>query len=504
MSVVSSRVPEEAPGILERFLFHAAARPAAPALMVDGESRSWTYSELLAEMERWRGALSTLGVGPGSRVLLILPPCPEFIQSFYALLSLGAMTIPTSPRQTEYELGQLLDHAQPAAVIANADLPPALLDRIERAVSVRAVLFPKERPTGRPDSAGLRRVGLHELAAERQSLRPPPGDAIVTCHYTYKGRGYPLGAPHRYADWCACLDGVDRAFPHELGAAQLLALPMHAAFGLVTVMLPLVQGGRVVVARDHGRIPVLLAEHEICWVGLVPQILRGLLAQASAQLARSFHPGLEVITGGSFLMPSLAGAASELLGREPFQGYGLSETLPVLCNYPGRSRSNSLGAILPRSTAVFAIDETGCPLEPGQAGELAVAGPTVMKAFAGWPHDGSFFLDEGAFRTGDLGYVDHDGFVFFLGRRLPITKVSAQMVDLVEVERLLLTHPSVINARAYIREQDTSEELCASVICKDLSVAASDLRSLLSQYLSRHKVPRRIRITHAQQSKAAA
>jgi acyl-CoA synthetase (AMP-forming)/AMP-acid ligase II len=490
-----------AEGIIERFLAHAEAQPQTTALALEGEARSWSYAQLRAELERYRGAFEAVGVGAGDPVLVLLPPGPEFIFAFYALLSMGAVSVPASPKLTAHELGQMLALARPRAAIVDRSLAPALGARLALAPELRAVLSIDAVP------AGMDATTLEALAAPARPLVPPAGDPVVTLHFTYKGFGYPLAVPHRYSHFGALMAGVDKYFAHPAGEAHLLFLPMGPVFGLLTITVPLYQGAKMVlIGRDPAtrmRIPELLAEHQVRRCCVVPAVLKGLLMLPRQRL--DLHPQLALVVGGSYMHPSLGQAVAKHWGIEPQQGYGTTETLPIVCSRPGFMRAGSLGVPVVDGARVYTVDERGRELPVGRAGELVVSGPTVTEGFLARPEETAQLLRGGAFHTGDLGRVDEDGFVYFLGRRLPFTKVGAQMVDLVEVERTLAAHPDVLHARAYVRSDGQDDgELQAQVIGRSEHIDPKALIAHCKAFLSKHKVPSRINVVpHRTAEKAA-
>jgi len=456
-------------GFVELFLAQAEARPDAIAIEAGAELIS--YGALRRRMERMRGALESKGVAEGDRVLVCLPSGPDLIAAFYALASMRAVAMPVSPSLTAHELAPMLADARPvgAIVTQSADAPDGL----------RFALVCSEVEGG-----------------PRRTLAAPSGDPVVTCHFTYKGVGHPLGVLHRYSAWAYSLRGFIERHGGEQGDVHLVCLPMYPVYGLtVSVMWPLAVGARVLVADpDAERLLELLTTRRVRVACLVPVLLHMLCARARrVGLDRaSLHPDLELKCGGSDLGEALSNEVREVFGVVPHEGYGLTEALIVASNFPGRVRPASLGFALADEVRVGVVDARGRSVAPGRVGEITVTGPTVFRGYLGRPSETARFLRSGVLHTGDLGHFDEEGFLRFDGRALPITKISAQMVDLREVEDLLCQHPDVVDARVVVRTgANGAERLAAAVVPRRSSMVTPDaLLAFCRERLSRHKVPK--------------
>ena len=227
---------------------------------------------------------------------------------------------------------------------------------------------------------------------------------------------------------------------------------------------------------------------------LVPPLFRALAARPRPR--GELHSHLQLLSGGSYLTPELTASVADAIGVEPLQGYGLSETLPATVNYPGRRRAGTLGVPIDRRVLVRIVDAHGRDVPSGRVGEIVVGGPTVMAGFLGRPRETERFLRDGWFHTGDLGHLDQEGFLHFDGRSLPITKCAAQMVDLVEIESLVRTHPSVVDARATVSvDAHGAERVALSIVMHSrASLTAGEVIDYCKLSLSRHKLPRTVRL----------
>lgn len=480
-------------GFIEGFLETAILKPETPALelidLIDepaGERAQWSYGQLLALIERYRGCFLGLGVQPGEPVLLQLPSGPDLIACVYALASMKAVFAPVSPKLTSYELAAIVDDFQPAGVVSDG----------ESARQWKELAAAKSQQTRFVLSPGA-------LPKVSSPMEPPSGNPIVSCHYTYKGMGHPLGALHRYDDYGCCIRAIATTFHDAFHATHLVGLPVYPIYGLTTgVLAPLATGGRLLLTHRifEAGLVEMLERHQAGFACMVPMLLKKLTLQARRLKERGhtfrLNPNLQIMSGGSYLDAETAAAVKAALGIDVYQGYGLTETLPVTGTYRGNDKPGSLGVPFSGEIKVAIVDSGGREVPAGAAGEIAVHSRTLMEGYRGKPAETAQFLRDGWFHTGDLGFKDADGFLHFIGRRCAITKVASQMADLVEVENAIRTVPAIAGVRVtVIVRSEIGECLAASVIVRDgAHITERELKLTCKRLLSPHKTPREFRI----------
>jgi long-chain acyl-CoA synthetase len=426
-------------GFIDLFLSQVETAPEDIAIQVDG-SPGVSYGALKSRMERARGALLAHGIS------------------------------------APYELAPILADAKPcAAIVATRDLAPT---------TCAVVLTPDD------------------LDACPSTLVAPADDAVVSCHFTYKGLGYPLGVLHRYSSYSYCLEGLVRRYAGSARATHLGVLPLYPVYALLAgVMMPLALGARLLLVPrlDRGGVFELLAKHRVRYACLVPLLFRE-LASERRPLAQ-LHPDCELVSGGSYLDATLTARVAESIGVEPRQGYGLTETLPVTSNHEGASRPGTLGLPIHEEMQIGIVDAQGRSTSEGRVGQVTVGGPTVMAGYLDRPQETARFLKDRAFYTGDLGRIDEDGYLWFEGRALAITKCASQMVDLREIEQVVLRHPEIGIARAAasIDPATGMERTTVAVVPRrHSSITPPEVIEHVRAYLSRHKVPRVVKIMSAE------
>lgn len=461
-------------------LDQAARRPQATALEILETGERMSYGRLLSAVASRRASLIQHGVGKGDFVLVMLPSGIELVVSIYALMSLSAVAVPVSRSLTDFELGPVLHDARPVGVITSGTSSQRPL--LRESLSLRFILDTETEET-RPAPI---------------DLSIPSADTVVSCHFTYKGFGYPLGTLHQYDHYAASVAGAAACYVHEEGSTHLTVLPQYPVYGLSCTLTPLSMGCHLLVSTAPESLDLLsvLRERQVRIVGVVPLLYRSLVQRAQ-QLRKQgvsldLHPELEIACGGSYLPRELSEHGEEVLGFAPSQGYGLSETLLVSTNRHGAQRHGTLGKSMHPDTQIRIVDAHGEGVPPGRVGEIVITGPTVTSGYVRRPRETARHLKQGRFFTGDLGHFDRDGFLCFDGRSQPFTKAASQMVDLTEIERVLSLHPAVAQAMATVRfEPRTGERISASVIFhRGTQVDARELKRHCARFLSPHKLPR--------------
>lgn len=460
-------------------LKQAELRPDAIALEILGTGELLSYAELVTRSECMKARLVREGVTAGDFVLVMLPSGAALVATIYALMSLSAVAVPVHRTLTDFELSPILRDACPVGVITDGSCKSRAL--VREALSLRFIVDVEE-----------------SIGDSRLPLTVPAGDPHVTCHFTYKGFGYPLGALHRYGDYAVNLAAAAACYDFEAGTNHLCVLPQYPVYGLSCTLTPLAHGCRVLVATQSDNLDLLsvLRERQVRIVSVVPLLYRSLVQSAKAWRKShgplGLNPALEIACGGSFLSDELAEEGAAVLGFPPYQGYGLSETLLVTTNRSSSHRRGTLGKSMHPELQIAIVDARGEAVTSGRVGEIVVSGPTVTSGYVRRPRETAKHLRDGRFFTGDLGHFDREGFLCFDGRSQSFTKAGSQMVDLTEIERVLALHPAVAQAVAIVSsEPRTGERISASVIChRGATTDARALKRHCAQYLSAHKIPR--------------
>jgi len=486
-------------GFIDRFLHFSEHHGKTSAIEEHESGRRFSYADARREIETLRAHLVAAGIKAGDPVLLMLPPGAEFIFAFYAIASLDAVAVTVSSHLTSWELATILDDARPVGAIINDASLTEHETLLRRQKTLRFVLCTDRGA----DHAGLpvryiSQTLIEPLAMTAFGERNP----AISCHYTYKGLGVPIAILHRYQDYMHAVGGMENALGAlRVGDVFIGWLPIYAVYSLTaSVLLPLSNGCTILlVEKIRSNSLDLISQTHARVVPMVRDMFSLMLRHFENKPRPPLNPDLCITSGGSYLDAELTARAQKALGADVLQGYGTTETLPILGNFRSQNRHGSLGKLMVASDRVAVVDPHGRELPPGEhnIGEICVMGPTVTESFHNRPQDSAQFFRDGWFHTGDLGWRDQDGFFYFVGRRIAFTKMAAQMVDLVELEHLVESHPAISKARAMVKEdgRNSGEYLVVSVmLAKGMEADNRLLRDYCRKFLSPHKVPKRFNI----------
>jgi long-chain acyl-CoA synthetase len=457
-----------------------------------------TYGELWDRIERLSGAFYKIGIKENFKVVLAFPNNSEFIYCLLALLKINAIISPVSPELTPFELKGIFHNLNPHAIIT----PSA---SIEKVINEYPDIFEDKILISQGDVVSKGRAKRHyklrELYKEtsyRINNPETPPEQTATINYTYRGMGSPLGAMLTHSNYAegvlAYVENTRMAPTHRI---MSLLPPFHVYPLVGCTFAPLLCGATVVILRNIIPRAVLscIENFKVNHFTAVPSIY--------ALLSRYFGPKYYelsslkcCITGGSYMHPDLQEDIKVKMGLEVYQGYGLTECLPVTWNRFESNRAGSLGLPLRADFYIQIVAEDGKKCETGQVGEIKIQSPTVMQGYLNRKEETGRVLLNRWFYTGDNGYLDKDGYLYFSGLKKNITKVGGNMVDLQEVKDVLLSHPMISRVDVYPKEDGLWGHIIAVKIylIGNEQLSESDIRSFCSKRLSRHKVPKNIEL----------
>jgi long-chain acyl-CoA synthetase len=491
--------------------------------------KTMTYAELGGQVARAAEGLRKLGVRKGDPVAIILPNCPQHIVAFYAVLRLGAIVVEHNPLYTPRELRHQFEDHRATVAIAWDKVVASLQDfptdvAVSTIVSVditqamptmtRAMLrMPIAKAREARASLTTRVSGTVKWSSVTESEpisenapRPVPDDVAVI-QYTSGTTGHPKGATLTHFNL-----GVNAAQGRawvpaiERGSGVVYAvLPMFHAYGLTLCLtFAMSMGARLVLFPKFDPDLVLKAvrKHPPTFLPAVPPIYEKLMTAARAKAVSL--AGIQVaISGAMPLTTALIESWEAETGGYLVEGYGLSETAPVLIANPVGStrRAGTVGLPLP-NTEVRIVDPENPTLDRpnGEEGELIVRGPQVMNGYWNKPDEtAAVFVDDPAggapwFRTGDIVTLDSDGFVRIVDRIKELIITGGFNVSPSEVEEALRTHRDIDDAAVVgIPSEHSGEDVVAAVVLRPgAELDAEGIRTYLRELLTPYKVPRRV------------
>jgi len=488
-----------------------------------------TYSQLGDQIERAAEGLRLMGVQKGDPVALVLPNCPQHVVAFYAVLRLGGIVVEHNPLYTPRELRhQFEDHgarvviAWDKVVATIQDFPPDVA--VQSIVSVdvtrampfltRAMLrlpIAKARESRAALTTKVRgTTPWQELVAsapvDAQIIGPEASD-IALIQYTSGTTGYPKGAVLTHANLGSNAAQARAWVPQvERGTSVVYAvLPMFHAYGLTLCLtFAMSMGSRLVLFPrfDADLVLKVVKQHPPTFLPAVPPIYDRLTKAAAAEGVSL--EGIQIaISGAMPLSADVVEPWEAATGGYLVEGYGLSETSPVLMANPvaPNRKAGTVGLPLP-STEVRVVDpdEPTRDREPGSEGELIVRGPQVFSGYWRKPEESEAVFvpadDGGAdwFRTGDIVAIDDEGFVRVVDRIKELIITGGFNVAPSEVEEAVRAHPDVEDCAVVgLPDEHSGEQVVAVVVLKDgATFDAAAIREFARAGLTPYKVPKRV------------
>jgi long-chain acyl-CoA synthetase len=508
---------------LTHFLDASAERfPHRKALMFFG--RATTYAKLLEEVNRFAGALRRLGLRKGERVAVILPNCPQEVIAFYAILRLGAIVVPTNPLYTAPELRhQLADSGtrmvivfdkayetladalpgtgvQQVVVTSLADHLPFVKRELLKLPVAKARRLAAELSTEVPETANVLRFEdlMREGPDNPQQTPIDPIRDLAVLQYTGGTTGRPKGAMLTHRNLVA---NAYQTVAWDPGIRpgqdiSLAVVPLFHVFGLTFCLTcTLLIGGTVVLVPKFDLDLVLDAvrKHKPTIFPGVPPIYQQLAAAPEAKKA-GVGDIRTCVSGAMKLARTTVDAFRIGTGGQVVQGYGMTETSPVLMANPldGNARHISVGAPLPGTEARIVDERDPRRVLPvGYPGELIVRGPQVFAGYWNQPAETSETLSrDGWFRTGDIAVMSPDGFFTLIDRKRDVVIVDGFNVYPSEVENVLAAHPGVAEVAVVgIPDSAHGEVVGAYIIPREPAPRPEEIRAYAAQHLTGYKVP---------------
>jgi acyl-CoA synthetase (AMP-forming)/AMP-acid ligase II len=451
----------------EAVLASAAERGDHPALIDGPSGRTITYGQLVQQVRRAAVGLAARGFGKGDVFAIYLPNVPEYAVAFYAVSTVGGVSTTANPLYTADELANQLNDSRARFLLT----APALLERALAAAersSVQEVFVLGEAEGATPFATLLASEG------EPPAVDIDPATDLATLPYSSGTTGLPKGVMLTHRNLVANLCQTDQLLAQGSRDRVIAVLPLYHIYGLTVLMCGAVRKGATLVTMprfDLEEFLRLIQDYQITQAFLVPPII---LALAKHPLVDKYDlSSLEtVLSGAAPLDSTLEAAAAARIGTLVTQGWGLTETSPVATtNLGSEPRPGSVGRLIPNTLCRVVDPASGADLPVGETGELVLAGPQIMKGYLGRPGETAGMLDpDGWLHTGDLGYIDGEGYLYVVDRVKELIKYKGLQVAPAELEAVLLTHPAIADA-AVVRVPD--EE--AGEVPKAFVVARSPL-----------------------------
>ena len=497
---------------VERF----AERPC-----LDFLGKTSTYGEIGDLVQRAAKGFAALGVRPGVRVGLMLPNTPYYVIAYFGVLRAGGTVVNINPLYVEREIRHLIADAG-CGIVVTLDLKLIydVLERLRDGNPLKTLVvcpmadilpFPKDmlyRALHRRDQAEFVADGAHvafaALVDNDGRFEPPAIDSIrdvAVLQYTGGTTGMPKGAMLSHTNLVAnvrqCLAWFPEFRPGE--ERTLAVLPFFHVFAMTVVMnLSIAAGAEIVLLPRFDLKELLKTIHHkrpTSFPG-VPTLFTAI--NNAKHLDRYDLTSIRsCISGGAPLPVEVKTQFEALTGCTLVEGYGLSETSPVVACNPlkGVNKPGSVGPPMPGTEIdIVSVDEPTHVLGPGERGEVRVRGPQVMLGYWAQPEATADVLRDGAIRTGDIGYLDADGYLFLVDRIKDVVIAGGYKIYPRLVEEAIFQHPQVRECIVIgVPDRYRGQTVKAFVVVREGErLAADDLIAFLKERLSPIEMPKLI------------
>jgi long-chain acyl-CoA synthetase len=487
-----------------------------------GDSCRLSYKRLEQQVNRLANALINLGVKKGDRVVLLLPNCPQFVTSYYAVLKVGGAVVATNPlysaREMEYQFNDCgaetiivlsLFYRTVADIKERTKLKNIIVTNIKEylpPVSRLLFTFLREKKEGhRVDISGTKDTYSFQGLLKRFAPTPPSvtvtPDDIAMFQYTGGTTGISKGAValHRnvVSNVYQMKAWASPVKPKEYGEVVMGVMPLFHVYGMVAVMhLSVLGGAAMVLLPRWDTLQTLKAINRY-----KPAFFPGV---PTMYVAINTHPDVKkynlrsikgCTSGGAPLPLEVQQQFEQITGGNLAEGYGLSEAPVVVTANPqvGKRKAGSIGVPFPDVEARIMDVETGEKEMPvGEVGELVIKGPQVMQGYWNQPEETKQVLRNGWLYTGDLAKMDEDGFFFIVDRKKEMIIAGGYNIYPREIEEVLYEHPKVKEAVAYgVPHPYRGETVKVAIVLKEgVTATPEEIIEFCRERLARFKVPK--------------
>ena len=474
-------------------LLTEAARGAGGAIAVVAPGRKpLTYGHLYHEVLAAAAMFRNLGLGREDRVALVLPNGPEMAVAFLAA-STAATCAPLNPAYRAAEFDFYLGDLRAKAVVVQQGLASPVREiAAERGLPIIELVPVCEAEAGR---FALTATSWAACPVEQW---PQSVDVALLLH-TSGTTSRPKLVPLTHGQLCASATHIRRALSLRPDDRCLNVMPLFHIHGLVASLLATLSAGGSVACTpgfDATTFFNWLDELSPTWYTAVPTMHQAVLVEAANRRDLIARRPLRLIrSSSSALPPQVMRGLEEVFHAPVIEAYGMTEAAHQMCSNPLPPAARKPGAVgIAAGPEVAIMDEDSGLLPRGSMGEVVIRGPNVIHGYENNPEANAAAFSQSWFRTGDLGRIDEEGYLFLTGRIKELINRGGEKVSPREIDEILLDHPAVAQATTFaIPHARLGEDIAAAVVLREgTEVTPQQLREFAISRLAPHKVPRQI------------
>lgn len=503
-------------------LFEESVRKFGDSIAYECMGKTITYNDVDRLSQHFASYLQhELNMKKGDRVAIQMPNCLQYPVVMFGVLRAGMVVVNANPLYTPREMKHQFEDAGADAIVILANFA-GNLEKIRQEIKAKHVIvtelgdmlgglkgtivnlvvkhIKKMVPAyNLPRAISWKKVMLRGASKPYKKVEMTLEDPAFL-QYTGGTTGVSKGAELTHANIVANMQQISAWMKPKLKDKEevvITALPLYHIFALTVNCLAMMKIGAhnvlITNPRDMPGFIKELGKHRFTVITGVNTLFNGLMNNEA--FSKLDFSSLKVAVGGGMaVQQATAEKWQKITGVPLAEGYGLTETSPVAtCNpIDGTERIGTIGIPLP-NTDVKIIDDNGKDLPTGEKGEICIKGPQVMKGYWNRPEETEKVMDGEWFKTGDIAFIDKDGFVKIVDRKKEMILVSGFNVYPNEVENALAMHPKVLETGVIGMPDDKStEKVVAYVVAKDKSLTSEELIAHCREQLTSYKVPREV------------
>ncbi|WP_066304186.1 long-chain fatty acid--CoA ligase [Bacillus sp. FJAT-29814] len=476
--------------IVDLLISTANRLPNQPAIKF--QNQLITYEELIKDVLRLADGLNRKGFRRNTNIGLMMQNSPEYIISYYAILSIGATVVPINPLFKANEVTFILHNSDSVGILTDG-LGISTVLEIQNEVKTleKVVCFEK--------NINLKKVIKgHDLLQSGADFLPVRCNPDDTAHiiYTSGTTGRPKGVmiTHANLNWLSITEAA--ILQVSSNDRVLCTLPLFHVYGNLQCMLaPFVQGATVqIIERFHADdvLETIVNEKITMYFG-VPTMYT-MLVQSPIISDLNFSTLRICASGGASISTEVIKKVKDLMKVDILEGYGQTEsTAQITTNpYKGKQKIGSVGLPIP-GVEVKIMNDDRVEVIQGEVGELVFRGPNAMKGYYNNTTETNEVIQDGWVYTGDFAYQDEEGYLYIVDRKKDLIIRGGYNVYPREIEEVLYKHDGIVECAVLgLEDQRLGEEVAAFIVCK-YALNENDIKDHCQKYLVHYKIPRIIR-----------
>ncbi len=463
--------------------------PNGIALITEGRS-PLTYEHLWIQIQQLVTQLNTVGVGRNDRVAVVLPNGAEMAVAFLAITSC-ATCAPLNPNYREAEFDFFLSDLNPKALIYQPGIAEAAVKVAQQRGIVTLELSPRLT-----DPAGLFQLTGDQPNNPLQTGFAESDDIALVLH-TSGTTSRPKIVPLTHHNLCNSANNIRKALNLQPSDRAMNVMPLFHIHGLIGVLLSSMSVGASIICTPGFYAPQFfnwVQEFDPTWYSAVPTMHQGILARVEDNLPIISQASIRLIRSSSAPLPPQVMTALENAFNVPvIESYGMTEASHQMASNPLPPKTRKPGSVgVAAGPEIAIMDEVGHLLKPEEVGEVVIKGNNVTLGYQNNPEANEKAFTKGWFRTGDLGYLDTEGYLFLKGRIKEIINRGGEKISPREVDEVLLNHPAIDQVVTFAAPHTLlGEDVAVAVVLKpNQTVTELEIKAFAADKLADFKVPR--------------